>query len=222
MIGGCPRLTRELDLAPAAARAAMGLDPHKPVVLHATVNYRQHRLRLTESFCRSAAGQDAFQAVVRLHPVETKAEYAELAAKYPEVRFTASGEYPLDTALAAADVVVVHSSGLGGDALIKRRLAVVLDVIDFPLGHGQDLIDQGGCPRARSADELRTILLRLLGDPQERQRCEQAGEGFVAAFCSFFGDESARRIAEHVLGRLPPLSPLPPGEGQGEGVLERP
>ncbi len=222
MIGGCPRLTRELGLAPAEARAAMNLDPHKPVVLHATVNYRLHRLQLTESFCRCATGQDAFQAVVRLHPVETKAEYAELAAKYPEVRFTASGEYPLDTALAAADVVVVHSSGLGGDALVKRRLAVVLDVIDFPLGHGQDLIDQGGCPRARSADELRAILLRLLGDPQERQRCEQAREEFVAAFCSFFGDESARRIAEHVLGRLPPLSPLPPGEGQGEGVLERP
>ena len=200
VIGGCPRLTRELDLSPADARAAMGLDPHQPVVLHATVNYRQHRMRLTESFCRAAAGQDAFQAVVRLHPIETKAEYAELAARYPEVRFTAAGEYPLDVALAAADVAVVHSSGLGGDALVKRRLAVVLDVIDFPLGHGQDLIDHGGCPRARSADELRAILLRLLGDPQERRRCEQSREEFVAAFCAFFGDESARRIAGHVLG----------------------
>jgi hypothetical protein len=213
MIGGCPRLTRELDLSPPQARAAMGLEPNRPVVLHATVNYRRHRMQLTESFCRAAAGQDAFQAVVRLHPVETKAEYAALAAKYPGVRFTAAGEYPLDTALAAADVAVVHSSGLGGDALVKRRLTVVLDVIDFPLGHGQDLIDYGGCPRARSADELRAILLRLLGDPHQRQRCEQSREQFVAAFCAFFGDDSARRIADHVLGRLPAALASPSARG---------
>ncbi len=114
-------------------------------------------------------------------------------------------------ALAAADIVVVHSSGLGSDALVKRRLTVVLDTIDFPLGHGQDLIEQGGCPRARSADELRAILLRLLSDPQQRQRCERSREDFVAAFCSFFGDEAARRIADHVLGRLPAVG----GRGQG-------
>ena len=92
-IGGCPRLTRELACGPAVARARMGLDPNKPVVMHATVNYRQHRLKLTESFCRAAERQDAFSAVVRLHPVETLAEYAGLAARFPGVKFTLSSQY---------------------------------------------------------------------------------------------------------------------------------
>ena len=120
-IGGCPRLTRELSCAPAAARAKMGLDPNKPVVIHATANYRQHRLQLTKSFCLAAGQQDVFTAIVRLHPVETLPEYAGLAARFPGVKFTLSSQYSVDEALAAADIVVVHSSGLGSDALVKRR-----------------------------------------------------------------------------------------------------
>ena len=121
----------------------------------------------------------------------------------------------MDTALAAADVVVVHSSGLGGDALVKRRLTVVLDVIDFPLGHGQDLIDWGGCPRAHRPAACRLFCCWLLGDPRGAAAGAEAGEQFVSAFCSFFGDESARRIAAHVLGRLPAAGPALSGRALG-------
>ena len=183
LLGGCPRLTRELSVSPAAARTKMGLDPGRPVVTLGTVMYRQHRMKLAAAFCQAAQGQDAFQAVVRLHPVENLAEYASLAAEFPNIKFTSSSQYTLDEVLAASDIVVVHSSGLGSDALVKRRLTVVLDAIDFPLGHGQDLIDLGGCPRARSADELRSILLRTLGDAECRRRLEQCRETFVASFC---------------------------------------
>jgi hypothetical protein len=199
LIGGCPRLTRELPLSSQQARGRLGFAPEKPLVLFATLLFRNFRLKLAETFCRAVRDQDKFSAMVRLHPSETLDAYAELIARYPGVRFTSSRDYPLDEVLAAADVVVVHSSGLGGDALVKRRLAVVLDVIDMPLSHGQDLVDAAGCPKACSAGELADVLARLLFDEQERAKHRQAAEQFVGKFCDAFGEDSAERIARHVL-----------------------
>ena len=54
LVGGCPRLTRELAISSAAARTKMGLDPGKPVVTFGTVPYRQHRMKLAGDFCRAA------------------------------------------------------------------------------------------------------------------------------------------------------------------------
>jgi hypothetical protein len=199
VIGGCPRLTRALPLSPQEARLRLGFAAEKPLVLLGTALFRHFRLKLAETFCRAVRDQDKFSAMVRLHPSETLDAYAELIARYPGVRFTSSQDYPLDEVLAAADVVVVHSSGLGSDALVKRRLAVVLDVIDMPLSHGQDLVDAAGCPKACSASELTDVLARLLFDEQERTKCRRAAEQFVGKFCDAFGEDSAERIARHVL-----------------------
>jgi hypothetical protein len=199
LIGGCPRLTRELPLSPQEARRRLGLAPEKPLVMLGTSPYLHFCLKVAETFCQAVCGQDRFSAMVRLHPSETPGTYAKLIARYPGVKFTSSRDYPVDEALAAADVVVVHSSGLGSDALVKRRLAVVLDVIDYPLAHGQDLVDAAGCPKACSAGELAAILERLLFDEQEQAERRQAAEAFVGRFCDAYGEDSAERIARHVL-----------------------
>jgi hypothetical protein len=203
VVAGCPRLSRETGVSAAAARTKIGLDPARPVVLLATDPIAvERRLRLAEVFCRAVRDQDRFSPVVRLHPVEKLPVYAELAARFPRVRFTTNETWTLDESLAAAEVVVVNCSGAGSDALVKRRLTVVLDVVEGPLGHGQDLIDLANCPRATSAEDLRAVLAQLLDQTPERQRCEQSREKFVARFCADFGQRAAARIAEHILRRL--------------------
>ena len=85
LIGGCPRLTRELGLA--AGRSPRRDGPRSEQTGRAA---RHGQLSATspaaygELLPGVPPAQDAFQAVVRLHPVETLAEYAELAAKFPE------------------------------------------------------------------------------------------------------------------------------------------
>jgi hypothetical protein len=110
-----------------------------------------------------------------------------------------NSQLSLDESLAATDVVVVQSSGLGSDALVKRRLVVVFEIPDAPLGHGKDLIEQAGCPRAASPRELVAALRGLLFDEETRRRHFAAAERFGADFCAYFGQDSARRIAETVL-----------------------
>ena len=203
-VTGCPRLTRELPLSPGEARAKIGLDPDKPVVLLATQNFAlwESRLKLAEAFCGAVDGRDDFCGVVRLHPADSRLGYADLSARFPSVRFMANEECDLDTALAATDVAVVHSSGFGSDALVKGRLAVVLDVIDEPLWHGGQLIALGGVPRATSREKLLEILKQLLFDANGRRECQQRAEQYVRRFCAFFGDEAAKKTAEPILDKI--------------------
>lgn len=201
IIGGCPRMTRDLPMLPVDARARIGLDTVRPVVVLANQYspLERHQLKLAETFCRTLAGMSGLSGVVRLHPVDKIERYAGLMARFPSVRFMTSEDVSLDDTLAAADVVVVHSSGVGSDALVKRRLVVVLDVIDQPLQHGQDLVDRAGCPRATSVESLQAVLTQLFGEAEVRRDYERRREEYVEAFCAYYGDDSARRIADHVL-----------------------
>jgi hypothetical protein len=200
IVAGCPRLTRELPLTQRAARMQLGLEPDKPVVMLATGPYRMDlRHALVETFCRGVQGLQECTGVVRLHSSERLEHYATVASRFPSTRFMRNEDSTVDDALAATDVVVVHSSGLGSDALVKGRLTVVLDTIDLPLGHGQELIDDAGCLRATSMENLIEILSRLLSDEKARDRLHQAAERYVQRFCAYFGEDSAQRIAKHVV-----------------------
>jgi hypothetical protein len=200
VVAGCPRITRELPLSPAEARAKLGLPAEKPVVLLGTtpVSHREC-IETAECFCAAMNGVESVSAIVRLHPSERLADYESVAKRYPNVHFGGNADATLDDALAAADIVVVTSSGFGGDALVKRRLAIVLALPNIVLGYGQDLIDQAGCPAATSPESLRKTVQQLLSAGPERRRCEQSREAFVQDFVAYFGEESAKRIAEQVL-----------------------
>jgi hypothetical protein len=141
---------------------------------------------------------DDVSAAVRLHPAEQLSTYDSVAKRHSRVRFMSNSDATLDEAIAAADLVVVPSSGFGSDALVKRRLTIVLDLPTLPGGHSEDLVSQASCPRATNARELAGAIRRLLFDENERQRHFAAAERYVAAFCEFFGEQSACRIAKLV------------------------
>ena len=198
-IGGCPRLSRELPVEPENVRSRLNIDPSHRVAMLGTspVPPVQRRL-LAAWFCDAVSQLDGVSGIVRLHPSEKLEFYADIARKYPQVKFLDNSQMSLDESLAATDVVVVQSSGMGGDALVKRRLVIVVEIPDATLGHGKDLIEQAGCPRVASAEELAASLRSLLFD-EEFRRCHFAAtERFVEDFCASFGEDSARRIAETI------------------------
>ncbi len=200
LVGGCPRITRTLRMTPREARAKFGLDINQPAVMLGTAPYRDEVCYAeAETFCRAMSKVEGASAFVRLHPSQTLKFYGPIAARYPGVRFFANTAATLDESLAAADIVVMRDSGIGGDALVEKRLVVVLEADRGPLEHGQELIDCAGCPCASSADELATIVNRILLDEQHRQGLLSAAERFVREHCAYFGQDSARRIAESVL-----------------------
>ncbi len=197
VVGGCPRLTRDLSCSRQEARTRLGIEPNARVALLATSPDRGH-LTLAEQFCASVESTPGVLGMVRLHPAESRLTYAKVAERHPLVRFMENTGSTLDESLAAADVVVVRGSGVGSDALVKRRAVIVLDPEGELAGNDRDLVQRAGCPHARGPEELSGLLRRLLEDGDYRAARSEAAEGYVSDFCHAFGGESARLIGDLV------------------------
>ena len=167
-------------------------------MLGTTMVNEPERRNMAELFCAAVETVKGISGVVRLHPSDRLDAYAPVASRHPAVRFTNNSDATVDEALAAADLVVVPNSGLGSDALVKRRLTIVLDLPTLPVGHGSELIEQAGCPRAASAKELAAAIDRLLFDEKEREKQFAMADAYVGEFCAAFGRDAARRIGDVV------------------------
>ena len=199
LVAGCPRLERKLRAAPAEAKRKLGLADGKPVVMLGTMPVRRMESQsLAAMFCDAVEKSGRVQGLVRLHPSEKLMDYADAMRRFPAVRFSANAETTLDESLSAADLVVVHSSGLGSDALVAGRPVVVARLPNLPLGHAAELIEIAHCPAASTAYELAAAIDELLFDATRRQEQLAAAERYVGDFCAAFGPDAARRIAETV------------------------
>ena len=197
VVAGCPRLTRDLPATQGQARRKLGLDIGKPVVMFATSPERLC-FQQVEPFCAAIEGIGMVSGVVRLHPSERLPKYARIAQRHPAIRFTVNSDATLNESLAASDVVVVRDSGVGSDALLKRRPVVVFDSEECLTGHNRDLVHLAGCPHARTESDLAETLRCLVSEPAFREGAARNVERYVADFCDAFGEESARRIADVV------------------------
>lgn len=205
LVTGYPRLNREQRMDGGEIRQNAGFDSAKPLVLLASNKINAElRLNLAEQFCLAMTGCEGLQAAVRLHPAEDLALYQQLRRRFPSIRFMDKGVWALDEALAAATVVVCHASGLGNDALVKGRQVIVFDVLPLPLGNGQVLIDQAGCPRAGTLEELRLLVEQVINKRDASTLLWGRAERYVDYFCAAFGAEATRNAANVVLERALP------------------
>ena len=112
VIGGCPRLTRDLPAEPSEVRSRLKIDPSQRVVMLGTspVQPAQRRL-LAAWFCEAVSGLNGVAGIVRLHPSENLGFYSEIARDYPQVTFMDNAQVSLDE--------VAGRYGRGGSA--KQR-----------------------------------------------------------------------------------------------------
>lgn len=158
--------------------------------------------RLAEAFCEGLGRAGGAKGIVRLHPAEELRTYEPVMHKFPNVRFLANDERSQDEVLAASDVVVVHSSGFGSEAMAKGKFCIVLDVIGAPLGHGEDLLRFGGVSKASSAEELSAFLRKMRDDSDFREGLEESRRRFVREMYAAFGSDAVTNIAKAVAGKV--------------------
>lgn len=196
---GCPRLTRELSLTGPDARKLMGLNPDIPCVMLGTSPGKPQEIReLVDIFCNGCGRSEEWSAFVRLHPSERMSDYRELSEKHHKIVFFENKAFSLEVSLAASDVVVVKDSGVGSDALVKRKPTIVLSPQDDPKGHGADLVEKAGCPLARSEDDLRRFVSSIIFNKRSREMNKGNTEKYVERLCSGFGEDSVAKIVSIV------------------------
>jgi hypothetical protein len=199
VVTGCQRLDRTIRADPIIARKKAGIPPDRPMGMFASNPiYPEHRHILVRTFCQAFAGEHRVSAVVRLHPAENIEFYQDEVVSFPEIHFLSNHIWTLDEALSASDIVVCHDSGLGNDALVKGRLVVLLDVLPIEMRNGKQLAEHAQSPVARSAEDLSSVVLRILTDSFYNRQLRIAAERYVNFFCAAFGDDAANNVAYFV------------------------
>lgn len=205
VVTGCQRLRRTTHTDGNAVRARLELPAEGPVVILATGPMpREEWRKLFYTFGAAFQEHPTITGVVRLHASEKKAFYHVEAARYPRLRLLENQDWTVEEAMAICDVVVIHNSGLGNDALAFGRLVVLLDVLEGPLSNGQTLADKAGCPVVRTGTELRQALDRIIEDAHHRQALHRRAEEYVHWFCGAFGKKAARNVVAELRRRARP------------------
>lgn len=197
-ITGCSRLTRTLPVKSKELCAKLDVTEDAKVILLASSAIgaadRRKFARVFSEAIRKIPASYHVKGVIRLHPSEDSEFYQTERADYPNVRYLTNVDLSLDDTLSLADLVVSHNSGLGGDALAKRRPVIILDVLEYPLSSGRKLAEDFGCPCVHSADELSLILTKALTDSRFMNSLLDGSDVFAKQFCFAYGDEATKNV----------------------------
>jgi hypothetical protein len=195
VVTGCQSMSRTLDVKQDAARLKIGLFLDKPVVLLATNPIQlEERLKYAMAFCVAMSKLPAMSAIVRLHPAESIIEYRDLVDRFPQVMFLSNSTITRDESLAAADLIVNHESSFGIDALLKGKLVVILDVLATPLKVARGMIELAGCPIAKSAGELESVIRKINVDDDWKKTLHEKAEKYARQYCDSYGQEAANNV----------------------------
>jgi|GEM_PF-4531996 len=194
LLVGNTKITKITAVDKATEARKLELPAQQKVCLLATNNIEDHhRWKLAHNFCKAFKQETHWQGVVRLHPLESIADYQHLIEEYPHVKFVANDKWSTAQALGAASAIIVHNSVFGLEALLQNVAVGVLDVLDLTLGIGEDLIEKAGCPRLMDPGGL-SQWLNHINDPAGYHQQIGASRSFVSGHCSAIGVEAAQNI----------------------------
>lgn len=199
IVTGCQGLTPTVDTNRDSSLFKIGLSLDKSVVLLATSPVKlEDRIEYTLAFCVAMSKLPEMTAIVRLHSAETVTEYQRVVNAYPNVSFMTNSEMSRDDALAAADIVVVHESSFGIDALLKGSVVVVFDALkdtsSTPLIIGKEMIEMAGCPMVKTANELADVIRKVMESEKFRSELHAGAAQYAIQYCHIYGQDAAKNV----------------------------
>jgi hypothetical protein len=196
-ITGCQSVSRTAGISQAETRLKFGVPVERRVVLLATNPLEwEERRKYTLAFCNAVSRLPEISAIVRLHPAEDILEYREIIAAFPEVIFLPNKKMTRNESIAIADIIVNHESSFGNDAILRGKLVVILDVLSSPLEVGKELVDFGGCPSAKSPEELASIIHLILVNKDLRSELHKRAHQYALQLCASYQHDATMNVCE--------------------------
>jgi hypothetical protein len=155
-------------------RTQAGATPDRPLILLAAK--QREAARVLPDLIAAIRSMPNVQLAIKPHPAETADAYQDVA-RAPNVTVL-SESAPLADLLAAASALVTVNSTVAIDAL---ALGLPSLVIGLP-NNLTPFVEAGTMAGARSSEEIRASLERLLYDQEFRRQLARATETFVAEF----------------------------------------
>lgn len=183
---------RQTDADMPATRAAAGAADGQALILLATKE--REAAPYLEGVAEAVRAIPDAQLAVKPHPAETPDVYERLARAAPNVCILPSS-FSLAAALAASRAVVTVNSTVAIDALAVGIPALVIGLPN----NLSPFVDAGVMAGARTTDEIRAALTRLLYDEEFRSQLARAAGPFVHQLRPADGPGAAARAARAIL-----------------------
>jgi UDP-N-acetylglucosamine:LPS N-acetylglucosamine transferase len=197
VVTGQPRIQREVAPINAERKSEILGRSTKCTLLFASSPIATGlKLKLAGEFCEAVSALPNTAAIIRLHPSECVSEYRHVSDAHPAAIFLPNNACTLDEALSLADVIVVHNSSVGIDALIRQRPTVVLDSVAGEWPNAAALVQHAHCPVAKDGAELQRVLAALVADDALRAAVIEWAAPYARGLCVAYGSEAAARIAD--------------------------
>jgi Capsule polysaccharide biosynthesis protein len=185
-------VARQSPAEMAATRAAAGVTGTEALILFAA-KHREAGAQL-ERLVAAIRGMPDVRLAIKPHPAETPDVYASIATQAPNVRvLPASASLP--ALIAVARAIVTVNSTVAVDAL---SLGVPSLVLGLP-NNLTPFVDAGVMAGARTDDEIRATLGRLLYDEEFRRTLALASDDFLRRNRSNQDGGAAARAAASVI-----------------------
>ena len=197
---GFERIEETPGVEGIVVRRKLGIPRDSTVVVLATNPIDEtNARRLVEIFCKGVSRLEGVEGMVRLHPSETLGDYRWAMESWPHVRFTFNDLLSPEEMFASVDLVVVHSSGFGVEALAHGVPCVILDVLSSPLGFGRVLLESARIPGFRDSGSFRSFLVAFRNRGELRRELQENAVRFSGDMFAARGERACRNIGAAVL-----------------------
>lgn len=163
-------------------------------ILYASQNFPDLKTDVAiRNILSSLVDKPHWRLLVKRHPAERKEDIEKYKKKYPEAIFL-DNEIEADESLALCDFVILVSSTISIDTLVKKKNILLYNPWQEPKGIAKNLIEAGAV-QFSTIEQLDELLNKVEKEGPSLALNEKDMQLFLYDYCSFTGTESAERIA---------------------------
>jgi hypothetical protein len=132
--------------------------------------------------------------IIKLHPSLKKKDFIQYEYYNKNVRVLDSSEISNYEFFESIDLLLIHSSGLGFEAMLNYVPVAVFYIPDFELGVGELYIDNGNCPLIKDKEGFVDLITNFKSGKKDISLLVAQGNVFVREYYFAYGSEASHNI----------------------------
>jgi hypothetical protein len=193
-IVGCPFIDSKLEFKKNDIKLKYGFLNNYCIVLAVNPMATQNIKTMIEILFKAVEKKDNVKGIIKLHPSQLKNTYLDYTKDKRNIVILQADEITNEEVFAMADLVCIHNSGFGNEALLKGIPVAVFNILVSNLGNGKILIDKAKCPQISNYKELSELTDRLINDPRYSSELINNSKELLHNLYFAIGDEATSNI----------------------------
>jgi hypothetical protein len=141
---------------------------------------------------------DNIELIIKLHPSQNKNAFIRYENIKNNIRVLASNEIDNMALFQMIDLLIVHNTGLGIEAMLNNVLVAILDIPGTDLGMGIKMVEKGGAPLLKDDRDIQKFIDEILTDKDYKIRLKQNEKVFAREYYYATGADAVKNIVTEI------------------------